>query len=219
MELAEEDLKRRFKDDNYDDDINPENEAYSTYDYIDDKLLDKLYYTTNAQQPYFGSSNAFHGLVGFSFALSGHYLYKQLIKWSQDTLPYYIGDNHEDDIIDIADVRNEDDNTTTLLDKIRSYRRSACNVYHTLILASTSTMIFSIMSLYIEQIRHKEKDTSGYGYLAAGTGIFGVDLGSVTSLISGIVMYPFVINVKQIWSWHKKIQSHKQKNLNNNQNK
>merc|ERR1712228_33435 len=56
-------------------------QGYNPHDYVDDALLDKLYYTSNATDPYLGPEKALYGLVGYSAALSGHYLYKQLSKY------------------------------------------------------------------------------------------------------------------------------------------
>ena len=78
-QLAEQDLKQVFKDSSNDfEDTTPKKQAINPHDYIDDALLDKLFYTTNAKQPSFGPKLATNGLLGFSLALSGHYLFKQL---------------------------------------------------------------------------------------------------------------------------------------------
>merc|ERR1719242_2438848 len=80
-------------------------QGYNPHDYVDDALLDKLYYTSNATDPYLGPEKALYGLVGYSAALSGHYLYKQLSKYLEHRINDM--DNNEIEIGDDDETENE----------------------------------------------------------------------------------------------------------------
>ena len=211
-QLAEEDLKRVFKDYDETHEQQIEKKTVNPHDYVDDSLLDKLFYNTNARQSYFGSTMAINGLIGFSVALSAHYLFKQLRKWLDDI---EIENDNDNDI----DIEYEEANTVeirSIWDEIKSHIQSSFvrNAHHTLMLGINSKYIFNVLYLYILQNIDKANEKGGYGYLNAGPGRYGVDLGWVTSIISGILVYPLVLNVSEIWKWKKKLQSQKRQRQN-----
>lgn len=232
-QLAEDDLKQVFKDSNEFEEGSFEKGAINPHDYIDDKLLDKLFYTTNANQADFGPRLAINGLIGFSLAMSGHYLFKKLQQLFQKPLD---GSNENDnEIIDGAIVSSihDDDNidedmslwseikgiVKDLFGQIRDYIGSTFTItaYHLIVFGFCSLQLSRNTYRYIQQNIHKRSEKGGYSYLNAGPGINGVDLGSLTSIFSGIMIYPFVLKIGEIWRWNKRVQSLKN-NINNNIN-
>eukprot|EP01084_Bolivina_argentea_P274336 467576_1 len=184
-DIATKQMELIMSHDDYDSNKQYEKQSYNPHDYIDDKLLNKLYYVSNAKDPYIGSDRAVYGLIGYSFSLSIHYLYKQLKKFVKYKINY----------LDNFDNKNKN--------KQRNYKQIGMNIYHCFIVGFTSLHLWLCSVVYIQQLSEKHKGSGGYGYMSSGQGVFGIDLGAITALSSGMIAYPMVLNVKKIWKWKK----------------
>eukprot|EP00483_Globobulimina_turgida_P011800 UN11822 len=179
-----------------------EKQSYNPHDYIDDKLLDKLYYTSNASEPYVGPQHAICGLMGYSLCLSGYYLYKQLKIFLKHR---------------INDIRIEKDDDDTEIDY--DYKQILMNVYHSVVFGYASWNLYVYCLLYVRQIKEKRHDPGGYAHMSSGKGIYGIDFGMLTAFWSGIIAYPLVLNVSKIWNWNSKLKVSKTPNLHNTDSK
>ena len=170
-------------------DPNIKHQAYNPHDYIDDKLLNKLYYTSNAKSSLVGPGNALYGLVGYSAALSGHYLYKQLNKY----LNRRINDMEENDEDDEDERKSVD-----ILSLIKEYKQAAINLYHCFVFGLNGLTIGQAVFFYALQMRYKRDEKGGYGYMSSGKGAFGFDFGTLAAVGSGIMAYPIVLKLEKI---------------------
>eukprot|EP01083_Nonionella_stella_P020068 55665_1 len=165
-----------------------EKQSYNPHDYIDDKLLNKLYYASNAKEPYVGPEQAIYGLYGYSLALSGHYLYGELKRYLVDR---------------INDMQSEDDrdqNTVSTVDQYKQNVRVLLSIYHSLIVALSGYKLYEVGSAYFRQLDEKQSDPGGYGHMASGRGTYGVDFGALSAYVCGLMAYPFVVNARKIWN-------------------
>jgi len=170
------------------------NRSYNPHDFIDATLLDKLFYSSNAHQTHFGPEMSMHGLIGFSWMLSLHALYKQMKKYTRRRL--YEDETETDIAIDGEEYTMDERNNKNWWSVLGTYRSEVVTGLHCVLFAWNTVYIASRVKYYALQSEQKQKDFGGYQHMSAGKGVFGESFASLTSLVAGMLMYPLTIKRK-----------------------